>query len=177
MRGLDSNQRPPAYEAGKLPTALPRNIYVVPAQPNAAAILEQLQSELYYVSLHHQNLSVQMLEGFGPEEGEKAEPIAMGRQTLWGGAGKPPGRDVMAAAAKAARQEMMQRIRDNKAGQGQRGGRSAPQGGRKPSPAPRDDANGQPRVAGAVELNADGLPIEGGAEGERGSRNRRPATQ
>lgn len=39
-------------------------IYVVPAQPNAAAILEQLQSELYYVSLHHQNLSVQMLEGW-----------------------------------------------------------------------------------------------------------------
>jgi ATP-dependent RNA helicase RhlE len=67
-----------------------------------------------------QEIPVQMLEGFGPEEGEKAEPIAMGRQTLWGGAGKPPSRDVMAAAAKAARQDMMQRIRENKAGQGQR---------------------------------------------------------
>ena len=63
-----------------------------------------------------QSIPVQPVEGFGPEEGERAEPIAMGRQTLWGGLGKPPGRDVMAAAAKAARQEMMQRIRDNKAG-------------------------------------------------------------
>jgi hypothetical protein len=39
-------------------------IYVVPAQPDAAAILEQLQAELYHVSLHHQELSVQMLEGW-----------------------------------------------------------------------------------------------------------------
>ena len=39
-------------------------IYVVPAQPDAAAILDQLQSELYHVSLHHQDLSVQMLEGW-----------------------------------------------------------------------------------------------------------------
>jgi ATP-dependent RNA helicase RhlE len=67
-----------------------------------------------------QEIPVQMLEGFGPEAGEIAEPIAMGRQTLWGGAGKPPSRDVMAAAAKAARQEMMGRIRDNKAKQGDR---------------------------------------------------------
>ncbi len=67
-----------------------------------------------------QEIPVQMLEGFGPEPGEIAEPIAMGRQTLWGGAGKPPSRDVMAAAAKAARQEMMSRIRENKAKQGDR---------------------------------------------------------
>lgn len=40
------------------------HIYVVPAQPDAAAILEQLQVELYHVSLHHQDLSVQMLEGW-----------------------------------------------------------------------------------------------------------------
>ena len=67
-----------------------------------------------------QEIPVQMLEGSGPEKGERAEPIAMGRQTLWGGAGKPPSRDVMAAAAKAARQEMMGRIRENKAKQGER---------------------------------------------------------
>jgi ATP-dependent RNA helicase RhlE len=48
----------------------------------------------------------------------------MGRQTIWGGAGKPPSREVMAAAAKAARQEMMQRIRENKAGQGERGAKA-----------------------------------------------------
>ena len=46
----------------------------------------------------------------------------MGRQTIWGGVGKPPSRDVMPAAAKAARHEMMQRIRDNKGEQGARGG-------------------------------------------------------
>ncbi|MBF9263703.1 ABC-three component system protein [Paracidovorax cattleyae] len=39
-------------------------IYVIPAQPDAAAVLEQLQAELYHVSLHHQDLSVQMLEGW-----------------------------------------------------------------------------------------------------------------
>ena len=36
-----------------------------------------------------QRIEVQAIEGFGPEPGERAEPIAMGRQTIWGGAGKP----------------------------------------------------------------------------------------
>ena len=36
-----------------------------------------------------QEIPVQVLPDFGPEEGEKAEPIAMGRQTIWGGAGRP----------------------------------------------------------------------------------------
>jgi len=61
-----------------------------------------------------QEIPVQTLEGFGPEEGETAEPIAMGRQTLWGGRGKPPPREVMQAAGRAARKEMMQRIHANK---------------------------------------------------------------
>lgn len=39
-------------------------VYVIPSQPNAVEITEQLQSELYYVSLNHQALSVQMLEGW-----------------------------------------------------------------------------------------------------------------
>ena len=50
------------------------------------------------------------IPGYGPEAGEQAEPIAMGRQTLWGGVGKPPSREVMAAAAKNARREMMERV-------------------------------------------------------------------
>jgi ATP-dependent RNA helicase RhlE len=37
-----------------------------------------------------QTIPVQVIDGFGPEPGEKGEPIAMGRQTIWGGAGKPP---------------------------------------------------------------------------------------
>ena len=69
-----------------------------------------------------QQIPVVTVEGFGPDEGERAEPIAMGRQTIWGGAGRPPSRDVMQAAAKAARTEMLQRVRDNKAGQGERSG-------------------------------------------------------
>ncbi|MFZ2828479.1 DEAD/DEAH box helicase, partial [Hydrogenophaga sp.] len=62
-----------------------------------------------------QEIPVQRFEEFMPEPGERAEPIAMGRQTIWGGAGKPPSRDVMAAAAKAARTEMLQRVREKKA--------------------------------------------------------------
>ncbi|WOP14770.1 DEAD/DEAH box helicase [Ottowia sp. SB7-C50] len=124
-----------------------------------------------------QQIPVRVLDGFGPEEGERAEPIAMGRQTLWGGLGKPPSREVMAAAARAARQEMMQRIRENKAGQGPRGAGRGPQPARKPQPQ-RAAADGLPPVDGAVELGADGLPMNGGAaqgdrpSGERNGRNR-----
>jgi ATP-dependent RNA helicase RhlE len=76
---------------------------------------------------------VQIFPEFMPEPGEKAEPIAMGRQTIWGGAGKPPSREVMAAAAKAARTEMMERIRDKK-------GQDKPARSRhaRPSDGPRD---------------------------------------
>jgi ATP-dependent RNA helicase RhlE len=72
-----------------------------------------------------QDIPVQIIEGYMPEPGEKAEPIAMGRQTIWGGAGKPPSRDVMQAAAKAARSEMLTRVRESKgpaAGRGSAGG-------------------------------------------------------
>ncbi|RYF62245.1 MAG: DEAD/DEAH box helicase, partial [Comamonadaceae bacterium] len=37
-----------------------------------------------------QQIPAKIVEGFGPDEGEIAEPIAMGRQTIWGGAGRPP---------------------------------------------------------------------------------------
>jgi ATP-dependent RNA helicase RhlE len=129
-----------------------------------------------------QEIPVQLLEGFGPEPGEVAEPIAMGRQTLWGGAGKPPSRDVMAAAAKAARQDMMQRIRDNKVavggggggggGGGQRPARGEGQGQARPSrngPAPsrRNGPPGGPRFEG----QGDGRR-EAGRDGGRGQEQR-----
>ena len=63
-----------------------------------------------------QTIAVEKVEGFGPAPDERAEPIAMGRQTLWGGSGKPPSREVMASAARAARREMMDRIREKKSG-------------------------------------------------------------
>ncbi len=92
-----------------------------------------------------QKIEVKIVEGFGPEPGEKGEPIAMGRQTIWGGAGKPPSRDVMQAAAKAARSEMMQRVSESRASQGDRGGRGgAGGGGGRGGNAPRKPA-GQPR--------------------------------
>ena len=73
-----------------------------------------------------QNIEVKVVAGFEPEPGEHAEPIAMGRQTIWGGAGKAPSRDVMMAAGRAARTEMLQRVRDSK---GPAGGRGANGGG------------------------------------------------
>ncbi|MGA1519092.1 MAG: DEAD/DEAH box helicase [Burkholderiaceae bacterium] len=57
-------------------------------------------------------LEVKILPEFGPAPDETAQPIAMGRQVLWGGRGRAPGRDVMTAAARQARQEMMQRLRE-----------------------------------------------------------------
>ena len=68
-----------------------------------------------------QNIEKIIVPGFEADPGEKAEPLAMGRQTIWGGLGKPPSRDVMQAAAKNARSEMMTRIRDNKGAQPARG--------------------------------------------------------
>jgi len=103
-----------------------------------------------------QQIPVEMFAEFMPEPGEKAEPIAMGRQTLWGGAGKPPGREVMAAAAKAARQEMVQRIREKKTGEGQGQGRGQGEGGgqgrngqnRHKAKGPRPQGQGQGQGGG-----------------------------
>src|SRR5512133_3081919 len=76
-----------------------------------------------------QQIPTRVVEGFAPEPGERAEPIAMGRQTIWGGLGKPPSREVMQAAAKAARTEMMQRMRDNKGDQAGSGSRNGSRSG------------------------------------------------
>ncbi len=90
-----------------------------------------------------QRIEVKVIEGFGPEPGEKAEPIAMGRQTIWGGAGKPPSRDVMAAAAKAARTEMLQRVRERKASD--QSGKGGGGQGQRQRPAGEGQGDGQPR--------------------------------
>ncbi|MDR2128464.1 MAG: DEAD/DEAH box helicase [Burkholderiaceae bacterium] len=88
-----------------------------------------------------QQIPVKILDGFGPAEGERAAPIAMGRQTLWGGLGAAPGREVMQQAARAARQEMAQRLRENKARQG--GGRRNPNTRGNPAAAPGNNAHGE----------------------------------
>jgi ATP-dependent RNA helicase RhlE len=122
-----------------------------------------------------QKIEVQPVEGFGPEPGERAEPIAMGRQTIWGGAGKPPSREVMAAAAKAARAEMMQRIRDNKPAQGQRG-QAKPEGGSSQGPRqgqgkPQGAKQSQGRGAGG---NRSHEPRSQGGRGGQGGNGGQP---
>ena len=96
-----------------------------------------------------QQIPVEMFQEFMPEPGERAEPIAMGRQTIWGGAGKPPSRDVMAAAAKAARTEMLQRVREKKASDG--GGSGA---GQRQRPAADVGENSPPRGRGEQQRQA-----------------------
>lgn len=89
-----------------------------------AVSLVTLDEEGFMRDIEHftnQTIEVQVIEGFAPEPGEKAEPIAMGRQTIWGGLGRAPSKEVMAAAAKAARSEMMERIRERKGSQAPRG--------------------------------------------------------
>jgi ATP-dependent RNA helicase RhlE len=121
-----------------------------------------------------QNIEKITVPGFEAEPGEKAEPLAMGRQTIWGGLGKPPSRDVMQAAAKAARSEMMTRIRENKpqAGRGAGnggggngggrgrsssggggGGRSQPQGGQPRQNSGYSSQGGQPQQQQARNFN------------------------
>ena len=110
-----------------------------------------------------QEIQVVMVEGFGPEPGEKGEPIAMGRQTIWGGAGKAPSRDVMAAAAKAARSEMLLRVREKKATSGDAGGG---RGGR-----PQGGGGGRSANAGNGGGNAGGYGGGNGGNGGNGGGN------
>ena len=97
------------------------------------------------------------IPGYGPEAGEQAEPIAMGRQTLWGGVGKPPSREVMAAAAKNARREMMERVQQNKPRQG---GNGAGRGAAPAGAAPRADGrrSGGGNTSGTVSYTHLTLP-------------------
>ena len=112
-----------------------------------------------------QNIEVVVVPGFEAEPGERAEPLAMGRQTIWGGLGKPPSREVMQAAAKAARSEMMTRIRENKpqTGRGPGAGNSGGGGG---------GNAGRGRSAGAGNGGGNG----GGGGGGGGGRGPRQNT-
>ncbi|MFZ3142277.1 DEAD/DEAH box helicase [Polaromonas sp.] len=108
-----------------------------------------------------QNIENIIVPGFEAEPGEKAEPLAMGRQTIWGGLGKPPGRDVMQAAAKAARSEMMTRIQGAKGAQPARGGNAAPSGRGARAPA------GNSAGAGRGGNGGGGFAGNGGGNADR----------
>ncbi|MDD2882073.1 MAG: DEAD/DEAH box helicase [Rhodoferax sp.] len=107
-----------------------------------------------------QDIPVEIIAEFMPEAGEHAEPIAMGRQTIWGGAGKPPSREVMMAAAKSARTEMLTRVRESKgpgaarSGNGGGGRGPAPSGGRGPAPGGRGGSRGGRGAAGGQAGNS-----------------------
>ena len=116
-----------------------------------------------------QNIEVVKVPGFEADPDERAEPLAMGRQTIWGGLGKPPSRDVMQAAAKAARSEMMTRIRDTKGAQPSRGTGGAGGGGRGRAPA----GGGNGASTGAGNGNGNGAGNGGGGFG-RGPRTPNP---
>ena len=139
-----------------------------------------------------QDIPVQIIEGFMPEPGEKAEPIAMGRQTIWGGAGKPPSRDVMQAAARSARTEMLQRVRDSKGPQGERpanagagrggngggAGRGGNTGGGQRSHAPRSHAPaGDFAPRNPMQRPAQGRGGNGGGYGGDNQSQRAPQGQ
>ena len=118
-----------------------------------------------------QNIDVVKVPGFEADPDERAEPLAMGRQTIWGGLGKPPSRDVMQAAAKAARSEMMTRIRDTRAGQPARGGSGNAAGG-----GGRGGNNGGGRGRAPAEGGGDNRDnrSEGGGNFGRGPRTPNP---
>ena len=119
-----------------------------------------------------QNIEVVKVPGFEADPDERAEPLAMGRQTIWGGLGKPPSRDVMQAAAKAARSEMMTRIRDTRAGQPARGnsGGGSGAGGR------GGNSGGGRGRAPQGEMNAGGNFGSGVDNGGGGNYGRGPRT-
>ena len=143
-----------------------------------------------------QNIEKVIVPGFEPEPGEHAEPLAMGRQTIWGGLGKPPSRDVMQAAAKAARSEMMTRIRDTKASQparsangggnaggrgrgpagggngGNAGGNSGGGGGGNFGRGPRTPNPGQPRPNSGYGGQPSGQPRQAHAPRPQGDQQR-----
>ncbi|MHB1123353.1 MAG: DEAD/DEAH box helicase [Ramlibacter sp.] len=168
-RGIDIDELPHVvnYEIPNVPEDYVHRIGRTGRAGNdgAAVSLVCLDEEGFMQEIERftkQQIPVQVVEGFGPEPGERAEPIAMGRQTIWGGAGKPPSREVMQAAAKAARQEMMQRIRDNKSADADRGrsgrgsGNGSGNGARNAQPQPQPQGqragNGQKPARGPAPI-------------------------
>ena len=128
-----------------------------------------------------QNIPRQDIAEFLPDPDERAEPIAMGRQTLWGGAGKPPNRDVMAAAAKAARREMTDRVREKRTSDGGGGGRGPGGGNRGPARNANSNGAGRGGGNGGVERNHQGggnfngnANGQGRGPGPRAPQNRGP---
>ena len=131
-------------------------------RPGEAVSLVSLDEEGFFESIEHftkQKIERVPMPDFAPEPGERGEPIAMGRQTIWGGAGKPPSREVMQAAAKAAMTEMRQRLNDRppRARPSGHGGGARPAGGGGRAPA----GGGRSAGTGGGGFGAGGRPSSG----------------
>src|SRR5512140_665368 len=183
-RGIDTDDLPHVvnYEIPNVPEDYVHRIGRTGRAGNdgAAVSLVCLDEEGFMQEIERftkQSIPSQVVEGFAPEAGERAEPIAMGRQTIWGGLGKPPSREVMMAAAKAARQEMMQRIRDNKAGDGSRSSNGSGNGSRDGtrSDSRNGSRNGAPQPQGQ-RAQGGGKPARGAnpAPSRNGNGNAQP---
>ena len=109
-----------------------------------------------------QEIPVQVLDGTGPGRRRAGGAHCHGPANHLGRRRSSPSREVMQAAAKAARSEMMDRIRTNKAGQGDRGVRSGSAGG----------GNGGRRSGGGGRQCPRNAPGQGGAQGQAPARNR-----
>ncbi|MEY2801278.1 MAG: putative ATP-dependent helicase [Pseudomonadota bacterium] len=173
-RGIDIDELPHVvnYEIPNVPEDYVHRIGRTGRAGNSgeAVSLACLDEEGFLMEIERftkQQIPREPVEGFGPEPDERAEPIAMGRQTIWGGAGKPPSREVMAAAAKAARSEMMQRIRENKTSQGGNGGG---RGGQKQSAGPKPAGGGR---GGNGARQGQGQGRQGGGGGGRAPQHQR----
>ncbi len=136
-----------------------------------------------------QRIPVVVVPGFDAPN-ETGEPMAMGRQVIWGGLGKPPSREVMAAAGKAARREMMQRVnerKDREAHGGRGDGRSAARPAHngapaRPGTAPAKTApasprpNPRPNHARPAQNANNGPRRDGGRSNRAGGTVARPST-
>lgn len=182
-RGIDIDELPHVvnYEIPNVPEDYVHRIGRTGRAGNdgAAVSLVCLDEEGFMQEIERftkQDIPTVVVEGFGPEPGEQAEPIAMGRQVLWGGKGRPPSREVLNAAAKAARSEMMQRIRENKDKSGQPargasrsgGGRNAGGNGQRSEGQPARSANGN---GGQQARSGNGGPPPRGRSQQPSQRN------
>ena len=112
---------------------------------------------------------------FSPAKDETAQPIAMGRMTLWGGAGPMPSKAVMDAAGKEKRKEIAANIRERKdkereaqAAKAARSGANAAANNARAAPAASGNGGGRGGAAPAGGRGGNG----GGRGGNNGGTRR-----
>lgn len=125
--------------------------------------------------LTQQPAEVIPIEGFLPAATERAQPIVMGRQVLWGGIGKAPSRHESAGLVKAARKQMSQPRRNS-----QRPSAGTAPKERSATGAPRRSSAGAPQrersATGEPRRSNTGAPQRERSATSEPRRSARPAT-